>query len=100
MHQCQFPIKHASLLIPTRENREDCLVDRFIVAVLLHVVSVHWAHSVIRAFQSAHDQVKGLVIRVLFCLDEVLHEVETVQSEVKVCERVLGAFGGEIINQG
>lgn len=36
-----FPAERTRLFIPVRENSEDSLVDRLVVAVLLHVVGVY-----------------------------------------------------------
>ena len=82
-----------------RENGEDGLIDRLVVAVLLHVVCVYRADCVIGAETLRNNQVKSLVIGVLLRLNEVLDERKATLPKLKVVERVLGVSGCEVVNK-
>ena len=82
-----------------RENGEDGLIDRLVVAVLLHVVGVYRADCVIGTETLRNNQVKSLVIGVLLRLNEVLDERKATLPKLKVVERVLGVSGCEVVNK-
>ena len=99
MNKSHFPVECTRLLIPVRENGEDSFIDRFIVAVLLHIVSVYWAYCVVGSETLRNNQVKSFVIGVLLCLNEVLDERKTTLSKLKVVERVIYATGCHVFNK-
>ena len=82
-----------------RENSKDSLVYRLVIAVLLHVVSMHRAYCVVGSDTRRNNQVKSLVVRVLLRLNEVLDKRKAALPKLKVVERVIGATGSEVFNK-
>ena len=99
MNKGHFPAERTRLLIPVWENGKDSLVDRLVIAVLLHVVSMYWAYCVIGSDTRRNNQVKSLIIGVLLCLNEVLDKRKTALTKLKVVKGVIGAASCEVFNK-
>ena len=99
MNKGHFPAERTRLLIPVWENGKDSLVDRLVIAVLLHVVSMYWAYCVIGSDTRRNNQVKSLVVRVLLRLNEVLDKRKTALTKLKVVKGVIGAASCEVFNK-
>ena len=99
MNKGHFPAERTRLLIPVWENGKDSLVDRLVIAVLLHVVSMYWAYCVIGSDTRRNNQVKSLIIGVLLRLNEVLDKRKTALTKLKVVKGVIGAASCEVFNK-
>ena len=99
MYKGHFPAKRTRLLVPVRKNGKDSLVDGLVIAILLHVVGMYWADCVVSSETRRNNQVKSLVIGVLFSLDEVLDKRKTALPKLKVVARVINAALCEVFDK-
>ena len=98
MDQSHFPAEGTRLIIPLREDGEHSSVHGFTVAVLFHVVSVHWAYSMICSAFLRHDQIKLFVIGILLSLDEILDERETSLLDIEAIKGIEITPGCKVVD--
>ena len=98
MDQSHFPAERTRLIIPLGEDGEHSSVHGLTVAVLFHVICVHWAYSMVCSALLRHDQIKLFVIGILLSLYEILDERETSLLDIEAIKGVEITPGCKVVD--
>lgn len=93
------PVELLCSLVPGGENRQHSQVNRLVIAVLVHVVGVHWTYGVVGTDTFGNHSVKLWLIAVLLLLDEVLNVRQIIKLDRKINLIVELVPGCEVVDQ-